>query len=372
MKIQKPVGFMFAIAALIGCSNASAGDPADADGQGDSLTNGSGGAPNGPKTNGPASHVSTAGSGSTVPAGVGGTPPALGPCSMPRVPLLEAWPSGAKLSVASDPRARLALVPTTDKTPASNEVTLPTTDGPVSLQLSLVDADCASPTKPLELSSTVAAHYPPSAGLDGSTAVPLADPRIVGWATKVTSVSYGANVDANWKKPERALGVAEGTSFGVVSLGEGGVLTLEFGRAISDGAGPEFAVFENSFGDRFLELGYVELSSDGTHFVRFATASLGTTPVDAYGELEPTQLAGFAGKYRQGFGTPFDLAWLRFEPLVLAGLVDLQAIRYLRVVDVIGDGSQSDDFGHPIYDPTPTSGSAGFDLDAVAVLTSPA
>jgi len=34
----------------------------------------------------------------------------------------------------------------------------------------------------------------------------------------------------------------------------------------------------------------------------------------------------------------------------------------------VGDGSCTDSFGNVIYDPHPTEGSAGFDLDAVGVL----
>jgi hypothetical protein len=40
------------------------------------------------------------------------------------------------------------------------------------------------------------------------------------------------------------------------------------------------------------------------------------------------------------------------------------------VVDIVGDGAALDSFGHPIYDPTPTIGTGGFDLDAIAVLRS--
>jgi hypothetical protein len=48
--------------------------------------------------------------------------------------------------------------------------------------------------------------------------------------------------------------------------------------------------------------------------------------------------------------------------------VDLQNIGFVRVVDMIGDGSETDSFGNPIYDPYPTTGSAGFDLDAIGVM----
>ena len=43
-------------------------------------------------------------------------------------------------------------------------------------------------------------------------------------------------------------------------------------------------------------------------------------------------------------------------------------IRWVRVVDVVGDGSCTDSFGNVIYDPYPTIGSGGFDLEAVGVI----
>ena len=73
------------------------------------------------------------------------------------------------------------------------------------------------------------------------------------------------------------------------------------------------------------------------------------------------------GKYRQGYGTPFDLADLSDKPEVLSGDVDLSSISHVRIVDVVGDGTFLDSLGKVIYDPYPTSGSAGFDLDAVGV-----
>ena len=64
----------------------------------------------------------------------------------------------------------------------------------------------------------------------------------------------------------------------------------------------------------------------------------------------------------------FDLADLEGKPEVEDGSVDLEAITHVKIVDVIGDGTQFDSIGDPIYDPYPTTGSAGFDLDAVAVI----
>lgn len=219
--------------------------------------------------------------------------------------------------------------------------------------------------------SDVAPVFPPAAGQEGSTAVAKDDPSIVAWATGIDEVVYGDDVDEQWRVPENALGPAEGTSMDVLVLGRGGSVTLAFDEPIFNAFGPDFAVFENSFSDTFLELGYVEVSSNGVDFVRFDAFSLTPEPVGGFGNVDPTRIRGFAGKYRQGFGTPFDLEDLKGKPEVVDGTVDLSNIQYVKIVDVIGDGSETDAEGRPIYDPYPTSGSAGFDLDAVAVLSAP-
>jgi hypothetical protein len=148
---------------------------------------------------------------------------------------------------------------------------------------------------------------------------------------------------------------------------------MTFEHGIKNGDGWDFAVFENSFSDTFLELGYVEVSTDGICFARFDNVSLTKDPVGEFGSVDYTEIHGFAGKYRQGLGTPFDLADLAYKIEVTSGQVDLDRIYYVKVVDIVGNGSCMEnrppgwgDNG-PIYDPYPTHGSAGFDLDAVAV-----
>ena len=118
----------------------------------------------------------------------------------------------------------------------------------------------------------------------------------------------------------------------------------------------------------FLELGFVEVSSDGTVFARFDNASLTKEPVGAFGTVNPSAIHGFAGTVRRGYGATFDLSLLRFHDAVRTGQLDLDYVRYVRIIDVVGDGSARDSFGRPIYDPFPTVGTAGFDLDGVAVL----
>ena len=208
-----------------------------------------------------------------------------------------------------------------------------------------------------------AGPFPPAAGEPGSTAVHLEDPELVAWATGYQDYIPGAGVSITFQTPERALGMA-GTdpTSDLVSLGEGGVIVLTFGFPVRNGEEWDFAVFENAFDDRFLELAYVEVSSDGTNFFRFPNNSLTIDPIGAFGTLDTTDIDGLAGKYRQSFGTPFDL-----EALSGTDGLNINAVTHIRIVDIIGNGSFKDSNGNPIYDPYQTSGSAGFDLDAVGV-----
>ncbi|MBW1988362.1 MAG: PEP-CTERM sorting domain-containing protein [Deltaproteobacteria bacterium] len=211
-----------------------------------------------------------------------------------------------------------------------------------------------------------AGPYAPAAGTPGTTAIPKDSAAFVAWAAGWENFVMGAELDPAYADPAKALGPAEGNSLDVVSLGRAGEITLVF-APFSDGPGWDFAVFENGFSDTFLELARVEVSSDGVNFARFPATSLTAAPVSAFGALDPTDVDGLAGKYRQGYGTPFDLSDLAAAPLVAAGTVDLSAITRVRIIDVVGDGSQKDSSGRPIYDPYPTTGSAGFDIDAVGV-----
>lgn len=209
-----------------------------------------------------------------------------------------------------------------------------------------------------------AGPYAPAAGSPGSTAIAKNDPRIVAWATGWTNYLVGADCDAQWQTPAKALGPAQGTSGDIACLGNGGQITLTFDVFISDGPGWDFAVFENGFSDTFLELAFVEVSSNGIDFFRFPNASLTPNPVGAFGAVDPTNIDNLAGKYRQGFGTPFDLAQLDG----VSPLLDVRTVSHVKIVDIVGDGSALDSHGRPIYDPHRTVGSGGFDLEAVGVI----
>jgi len=217
-------------------------------------------------------------------------------------------------------------------------------------------------------STALAGPYAPAAGEPGTTAIYMDDPAFVAWATGWDKYVPGQEVDPVFMNPEPGLGKAVGTSLDVVSLGRGGEITLTFLFPIRNGEDWDFAVFENSFSDTYLELAYVEVSSNGQDFVRFDNDSLTTKPVSGFGSVDPTNVNGLAGKYRQGYGTPFDLQDLAEKSEVLSGIVNLARISHVRIIDIVGDGSALDSSGEVIYDPYPTSGSAGFDLEAVGVL----
>jgi len=169
-----------------------------------------------------------------------------------------------------------------------------------------------------------------------------------------------------------ATGQADGA---VVSLGDGGYAEFTLTTPLRDRDGADFAVFENGFfspmdNGYFLELAVVEVSSNGTDFVRFPAHSLvdTTTQVGPFQVMDPTQLNNLAGKYASGYGVPFDLFELNGSPNL-----DILAITHIRVIDVVGDITASatarDTAGNPINDPWPTDfTSSGFDLDALAFL----
>jgi hypothetical protein len=223
--------------------------------------------------------------------------------------------------------------------------------------------------------------YSPVAGEPGSKAIHKDSTAIVSWATGIevqrgyinaadTSVYHSGSNRATFGHPSNALGTATGASVSVVSLGDGGIATLSFDRPIFNGPGPDFAVFENSFSDVYLELAFVEVSSDGANFVRFPAVSLTQydTQVGGFGSLDPTNIHNFAGKYRQGYGTPFDL-----EELKDSSNIDINNVRFVRIIDVVGcidcEFATFDSQGNVVNDPWPSPfESGGFDLEAVAVI----
>jgi hypothetical protein len=209
-----------------------------------------------------------------------------------------------------------------------------------------------------------------------------------------------------------ALGPVTGDNLDIVSLGDltseqidqnmtPGQITLYFDEPIRQGNGYDFVVFENGFisdadfntgsvaGQMLAELGYVEVSSNGNDFVRFPAVSLTGKLEGQYATLEISKIHNLAGKHPNAYGicvgTPFDLQEIEDNPKVVSGLVDVNDIRYVRIVDIPGTGDFNDqamsnidpgtwpgwDFyqsNHPIYDVWPTYGSGGLDLEAIGVL----
>ena len=203
--------------------------------------------------------------------------------------------------------------------------------------------------------------------------VPADSSGVNRWIMELGPGGYAPGAGAAAYTDPGVLGPATSASTDVVVLGRGGTITLDLGMDVADGTGSELAVWENGISSGellFLELAYLEVSSDGVVFARFPAFCERATAADSYAPVDPSLYTGFAGLHPAGTGTAFDLAELSGEPEVLDGRVNLAAVRYVRIVDVVGDGSELDDADppRPIYDPYPTEGTAGFDLNAVAVL----
>ena len=202
-----------------------------------------------------------------------------------------------------------------------------------------------------------AGPYAPAAGQPGSTAVIRTDSRITAWANRVISYQVGTDCLPQWQDTSKALGPATSDSTHVTCLGAGGRITLGFPGFIQNGPGADLVIFENAIADTFLECAYVEVSRDGVNYVRFPNHSLTPAAVGSFGSVDPTNLTGLGCKYRQPYGEPYDLSE-----------VGLSEAAYVRLVDVVGDGTAFDSDGHVIYDPYPNAQAAGFDLDAIGVL----
>jgi hypothetical protein len=219
------------------------------------------------------------------------------------------------------------------------------------------------------------------------------------FSTQVISRTIGGQQQQAFTDPNSALGPPRGggtatNSIDVYSLGNGGSITLGFDdgltrRGIFNGPGMDFIVSENSFyasedpTRAFAELMFVEVSTDNVNFARFPVYSANLSPVGPFGTIDSTKVINFAGVNPvlanaddnnidpfdpvAAGGDAFNFCWLNNDPLVVSGVVDLNKIRYVRLVDVIGDGYQWDTVGRPIFDPT-GNGIGGADVDSIAVI----
>ncbi|MBA3680982.1 MAG: T9SS type A sorting domain-containing protein [Bacteroidetes bacterium] len=216
--------------------------------------------------------------------------------------------------------------------------------------------------------------YAPPVGQPGTTAIHKDSSAFINWANgcKITrgyqDISNTSLGYANVGDSSMAFGQA--LSNGIVSLGDGGVAICTFQYPIKNGTGADFAIFENSFDDTFLELALVEVSSDGINFVKFASHSLTdtVTQTGSFGPTDATKINNLAGKYRGGYGTPFDLQELAADPNI-----NVNSVTHIKIIDVVGSVNKAyakrDSYNNMINDPWPTGfGSGGFDLDAVGVI----
>ncbi|WP_008636239.1 DUF5074 domain-containing protein [Bizionia argentinensis] len=215
--------------------------------------------------------------------------------------------------------------------------------------------------------------YPPPAGQTGTTAIAKGNTLFIDWASGASvtrglmNITDSGSGNATVGTETNATGIANNA---IVSLGDRGEAILTFDIPIADEPGYDFAVFENSFSDTFLELAFVEVSSDGANYFRFPNHSQTQTDtqVGGFGAVDATYINNLAGKYRTGFGTPFDLADIPND-----ALLDKNSITHVKVIDVVGTIDPAfasyDSYGNIINDPFPTPfGSSGFDLDAVGVI----
>lgn len=237
----------------------------------------------------------------------------------------------------------------------------------------------------LSASFISAQSYAPQAGIAGSTAIISSSPLFKSWATGAAVVRGLQQINgtsgalANVGVDANATGASNGS---VVCLGDGGTATLTFAKPITNGPSFDFAVFENGFssgsaGKAYLELAFVEVSSDGINYFRFPSHNeypsdyiQNATDIGGSGfaTMDARYLNNFAGKYIANYGTPFDISDLPENPLL-----DKTKITHVKIIDVVGTNIEGyrtyDSFGNIAIDPFPTPfGSSGFDLDAVGVI----
>ncbi len=199
-------------------------------------------------------------------------------------------------------------------------------------------------------------------GTVGCQAISISNPNIVSWAKGVevkrgfqgtSSTNY-----ASYGKHYMAQGRPDSTTTSAISLGRNGEAIITFDRPIINGQGYDFAVFENGFTPNFLELAFVEVSSDGVNYFRFPAISNSVSEEN----IDPTLINNLAGKYELGNGTPFNL-----DDIDDDANLDKFNIRFVKLIDV-DSGVDTDSQGNIIYDASSGGPSTGFDLTGVCVL----
>ena len=218
--------------------------------------------------------------------------------------------------------------------------------------------------------------------------IPLHAAQIKGWITDIISytqpdpASGGFFLDNDFNSSTLSNAVLgrplqPDSQSHVLSLGDDSELIVSFEAPIGDGPGPDFAVFENAFDVdssffsgtprenhtnvyTFAELARVAVSSDGVNWAEFPfrylnNENLFSIPIcdtNQFSSQNSKNIDGLAGKHTANFGTPFDLSALQTNPKVLNGLVSLYDIQFIKLHDVPGDGSVTDNANRPVFDPT--------------------
>ena len=248
-------------------------------------------------------------------------------------------------------------------------------EGLESIEYNILDSEGAiSNTATIEIN--LMPPFTGNADSENTNAIPYSSNLIVNWATGIEVTRGSEDISnpeaplASYGEPENALGEASEDTYSTVSLGDGGSAILTFELPITNGEGYDFTIFENGFSNTALELAFVEVSSDGANFVRFPAISLTqfTTQITNSDPIDPESIHNLAGKYRSGFGTPFDLEELRDSLNV-----NIDTVSFVRIIDVVGtinpEYASFDLLGNIINDPFNTPfPSAGFDLSGVAVI----
>lgn len=188
--------------------------------------------------------------------------------------------------------------------------------------------------------------------------------RFLGYDDDI-AISYGVNGGYNdHLLPGITHGEPQISLLHVVSLGSGGVATIELGEfQIVDGLGPDFTVFENPIVDDaygfFSERAQVEVSADGRTYHAF--------PCDAF---DPEQIYDGCA----GVGVVYPTADL-LDPEASGGdvfdLADvgIETARFIRITDlntcIAGDPTYETAAGEALC---AEIGKQGFDLDAMVIL----
>jgi len=136
--------------------------------------------------------------------------------------------------------------------------------------------------------------------------------------------------------------------------------------------------FENETSENaFLELAFVEVSTDGINYIRFPASTEIQTNVQiaSFENMNARFIHNFAGKYTKSYGTPFDLE--EIKELAIGTSINLNEINFVKIIDVVGSIDETnasfDSLGNIVNDPFPTEfESGGFDLDAVGVINNKA